>query len=229
MSEVHSLTALARTRTGKGGARQTRREGRVPAVVYGDKKDPVLISLDPGDLERELWNPAFFATLYDLSLDGKTQRVLARDVQYDPVRDKAIHVDFLRVSASTWVTVEVPVQFLNEEKSPGLEQGGLLNVVRHEIELYCKADSIPSHIDVDLTGLEIGDGVHISMVTLPAGVEPTITDRDFTIATIAAPTVVAEEAAEAQAEAEAEHAPAEGEEEEAAEEEAAEEEAEKEE
>jgi large subunit ribosomal protein L25 len=117
-------------------------------------------------------------------------------VQFDPVTDRPLHVDFLRVSAATSVTVQVPVNFLNEEESPGLKRGGLLNVVRHEIEMNCRADAIPSSIDIDLTGLDIGDSIHISMISLPEGVEPTITDRDFTVATIAAPTVVQEEAAE---------------------------------
>ena len=204
MSEVHTLAAASRNRSGKGGARATRRDGRVPGFVYGDKRDPDMISLDPRDLQKELGQAGFYATLFDISVDGKKQRVLPRDVQYDPVTDFPIHVDFLRVSAATSVTVAVPVNFLNEEDCPGLSQGGLLNVVRHEIELSCRADAIPQQIDVDLSGLNIGDGVHISMVSLPDGVEPTITDRDFTIATIAAPTVVAEEAAEAQAEAEGE-------------------------
>jgi len=172
-----------------------------------------MVSMEPRDLERELKTGAFLATVYDLTVNGGTERVLPRDVQFDPVSDRALHVDFLRVSSTTRVTVEIPVHFLNEEQSPGLERGGLLNVVRHEIEFHCRADAIPHSIDIDLTGLDIGDSVHISSVSLPEGVVPTITDRDFTIATIAAPTVIQEEAAE---EEEAEEA-AEGEEAEAAE------------
>ena len=152
-----------------------------------------MITLDPRELERELKTGGFLATIYNVSIDQDKERVLPRDVQFDPVTDRAIHVDFLRVSAATSVTVQVPVNFLNEEESPGLKRGGLLNVVRHEIEMTCRADAIPSGIDIDLTGLDIGDSIHISMITLPDGVAPTITDRDFTVATIAAPTVVQED------------------------------------
>ncbi len=199
MSEIVSMPALARERAGKGPARAARRAGLVPGVIYGAKKDPVMITLDPRDLFRGLKTGSFLATIYELDVSGKKERVLPRDVQFDPVTDNAIHVDFLRVSAATAVTVEVPVQFLNEEEAPGLKRGGLLNIVRHEIEMNCRADAIPSQIEVDLTGLDIGDSVHISMITLPDGVAPTITDRDFTIATIAAPTVVRDEEAEAAA------------------------------
>ena len=212
MADIASMPAQARERAGKGPARAARRAGRVPGVVYGAKKDPLMITLDPRDIARGLRTGSFLATIYDLNVGGKKERVLPRDVQFDPVTDAPLHVDFLRVSASSQVTVDVPVEFLNEEESPGLKRGGLLNVVRHGIELNCQADSIPQSIQVDLTGLDIGDSVHISMVTLPEGVEPTITDRDFTVATIAAPTVVREEEAEAAA-------PAEGEEEVPAEEE----------
>jgi large subunit ribosomal protein L25 len=194
MSDISIIPAMPRTGSGKGPARATRRNGRVPAVVYGAKKDPTLISLDPRDLMRALRAGSFMATVFDVDVDGKTERALPRDVQFHPVTDKPLHVDFLRVPSATTVTVNIPVAFLNEEESPGLKRGGLLNVVRHDIEANCRADAIPHHIEVDLTGLEIGDSVHISMVPLPDGVAPTITDRDFTVATIAAPTVVQEEA-----------------------------------
>jgi large subunit ribosomal protein L25 len=198
MSEVHTLVAEAKDRAGKGAARAARRAGRVPAVIYGAKKPPVMISLEPRDLDREISGGGFFATLYDVQVADKTERVLARDLQLHPVTDRPLHVDFLRVSASTEVTVQVPCSFNNEEESPGLKRGGVLNIVRYELELVCRADAIPQQIDVDLTGLEIGDSVHISEVSLPDGVQPTITDRDFTIASIAAPSVIAEEAAEAE-------------------------------
>jgi large subunit ribosomal protein L25 len=201
MSEVVTIAAHAREGAGKGPARATRNAGRVPAVIYGAKKAPKLISLDPRDIQRELRTGAFLATLYEIDVDGKKERVLPKDIQFHPVNDWPLHVDFYRVSARSTVTVGVAVEFLNEEESPGLSRGGLLNVVRHEIELSCRADSIPSEIEVDLTGLDIGDSVHISEVTLPEGVELTITDRDFTICTIAAPTVVQDEAAEEAAEA----------------------------
>lgn len=209
MVEILSIAAEARPHAGKGPARALRRAGRVPAVIYGAKKSPVTISLDPRDVTRALKSGSFLATVYDVQVDGKTERVLPRDIQFHPVTDDPTHVDFLRVSAATTVTVHVPVHFLNDEKAPGLKRGGLLNVVRHDIEMVCRADAIPHHIEVDLTGLEIGDSIHISTVSLPDGVRPTITDRDFTVATIAAPTVVRDEAAE---EAAAGEEPAEGEE-----------------
>ena len=195
MAEHTIIAAERRERAGKGPARAARRAGRVPGVIYGAKKDPSLVTLDPRELDRELRTGAFLATVYDVQTDGDKERVLPRDVQFDPVTDRVLHVDFLRVSAASTVTVQVPVNFLNEEESPGLKRGGLLNVVRHEIEMICRADAIPSGVEVDLTGLEIGDSIHISMIALPEGVAPTITDRDFTVATIAAPTVVQEEAA----------------------------------
>ena len=199
MSDTIALPAEARERVGKGAARAVRRAGRVPAVIYGDRKDPLTISLDPRDVDRELHKPGFFATLFDVEVSGKKHRVLPRDVQLDPVSDRTIHVDFLRVAQDTEVTVNVPVNFVNDEESPGLKRGGVLNIVRHEIEFTCRADAIPQQIELDLTGLEIGDSVHISMVKLPDGVTPTITDRDFTIATVAAPSAVKAEAAEEQA------------------------------
>ena len=204
MSDTIALPAEPRERVGKGAARAVRRAGRVPAVIYGDRKDPLTISLDPRDVDRELHKPGFFATLYDVEVGGKKHRVLPRDVQLDPVSDRTVHVDFLRVAQDTEVTVNVPVNFVNEEESPGLKRGGVLNIVRHEIEFTCRADAIPQQIELDLTGLEIGDSVHISMVKLPDGVTPTITDRDFTIATVAAPSAVKAEAAEEQAAAEGE-------------------------
>ena len=193
MAEVSIIAAERRERAGKGPARATRRAGRVPGVIYGAKKDPAMVTLDPRELDRELNTGGFMATIYDVQIEQDKERVLPRDVQFDPVTDRPIHVDFLRVSATTSVTVQVPVNFLNEEESPGLKRGGLLNVVRHEIEMICQADAIPSAVEVDLTGLDIGDSIHISMIPLPDGVVPTITDRDFTVATIAAPTVAQEE------------------------------------
>ena len=213
MSNTIALPAEPRERVGKGAARAVRRAGRVPAVIYGDRKDPLTISLDPRDVDRELHKPGFFATLFDVEVGGRKHRVLPRDVQLDPVSDRTIHVDFLRVAQDTEVTVNVPVQFVNEDGAPGLKRGGVLNIVRHEIEFTCRADVIPQQIEINLGGLEIGDSVHISMVKLPDGVTPTITDRDFTIATVAAPSAVKAEAAEEQAAAEGEEgeAPAAGE------------------
>jgi large subunit ribosomal protein L25 len=199
MTEVHSLSVELRDRAGKGAARATRRAGRVPGVVYGNKEAATLISLEPRALVRELHKTGFFATLFDLKMGERSERVLPRDVQFDPVTDRPLHIDFLRVGAGTRVHVNVPVIFQNELASPGLKRGGVLNIVRHEIEFICAADSIPHSITIELTGLEIGDSVHISMVKLPEGVAPAITDRDFTIATIAPPTAQKLEAADAAA------------------------------
>jgi large subunit ribosomal protein L25 len=198
MTETHQLSVQLRQRAGKGAARSVRREGRVPGVIYGGKQDPVLISIDPLELKRELHRIGFFATLFDLKLDGTAHRVLARDVQFDPVTDKPLHVDFLRVTGESRIVVQVPVEFINEAKSPGLKRGGVLNVVRHEIELRCSVEAIPRSITIDLDGLDIGDSIHISHVTLPEGARPTI-ERDFTIASVAAPSAVRAEALEAQA------------------------------
>lgn len=209
MVEMTSFAAEARDGAGKGPARALRRAGRVPAVIYGEGKPQEMISLEARKLRRELANPRFFSTLYGLELNGQTVRVLPREVQLHPVSDEPLHADFVRVSAGTTVEVEVPVVFLNEDTSPGLKKGGVLNVVRREIELMCPADAIPGEITVDLQPFDIGDSIHISHVVLPEGVRPTITDRDFTIATISAPTVVAEVEEEEEAEAEAEEVEAE--------------------
>jgi large subunit ribosomal protein L25 len=196
MADVTSLAASARSQSGKGPARAARRAGQVPAIIYGNNLDPVPISVGRKELERQIHVPGFFIRLVDVSLDGETHRVLPRDVQFHPVSDVPLHVDFLRFSADRKITVAVPVHFGNEEESPGLKRGGVLNVVRREIELLCPADAIPGELVVDLAPFDIGDSIHISHVTLPAGVEATITDRDFTVATIAAPTVSVDEEAE---------------------------------
>lgn len=184
MAEAVELKAWARGRSGKGGARAERREGRVPGTLYGDKKDPETISVDYRAINLQLHTGHFQSTIFVLDLDGKKTRVIPRAVQLDPVRDFPIHVDFLRLGKDALVTVEVPVRFLNEAASPGLKRGGVLNIVRHEIQVRCPSDAIPDHFDIDLTGLEIGDAVHISALKLPEGVKPTITERDFTVATI---------------------------------------------
>jgi large subunit ribosomal protein L25 len=193
MSEVQNLSAELRSRAGKGAARQSRRDGRVPGVIYGDKKPPTLISVAPRELMKELRKKAFHVTLFDIAVDGRKERVLPRDVQFDPVGDQPIHVDFMRVGEHTRVHVAVPVSFRNEATSPGLKRGGVLNIVRHTIEVECLATQIPSEIRIDLAGTDIGHSVHISSVVLPEGVRPTITVRDFTIATVAPPTILAVE------------------------------------
>jgi len=205
MSQIHSLSAEPKERAGKGAARAARRDGRIPGVIYGAKKPPLMITLDPQEMSREMRGGDFFTTLFDVKVNGGSERVLARDLQLHPVSERPLHVDFLRVSSATVVVVEVPCHFVNDEESPGIKRGGVLNVVRHTLELSCRADAIPNEIVIDLTGLEIGDSVHISQIDLPNGVTPTITDRDFTVASIAAPSVVKEEAAEeAEGEEEAE-------------------------
>ena len=197
MPEIMSLSAEPRERAGKGAARATRREGRVPAIVYGDKQEPVLISLEPRELGRAVARPGFFATLVDIQLDGTTHRTLPRDIQYHPVTDKPLHADFMRVGAGAQVSVMVPVVFINHERSPGLRRGGILNIVRHGIEMVCTVDNIPERLVVDLDGLEIGDSVHSGAVQMPEGARPVIHERDFTVASIAASSAVREEAAAA--------------------------------
>ncbi len=195
--ETYELKAEARERVGKGSARSVRRDGRVPAVIYGDKQPPIAITLPYKELFYKIHGGGFMTTIATIDLGGKKVQVLPKDYQLDPVRDFPLHVDFLRIGKDTVVTVEVPVHFVNEEKSPGLKRGGVLNIVRHEIEFTCPATAIPDAITLDLTGLDIGDSVHISAITLPEGVKPTIADRDFTIATIAAPAVLKAEDEEA--------------------------------
>jgi large subunit ribosomal protein L25 len=192
MSDIISITAEKRERAGKGVARALRREGLVPAVIYGDNKDPEGVSLSRKDFTKLYNTGRLMSTLLDIEIDGKKSRVITRDLQLHPVRDDIMHADFLRLGKGSKIAVEVQVVFLNEETSPGLKAGGVLNVVRYTVELNCPANSIPESIELDLGELEVGDSMHISNVTLPDGVEPVISDRDFTIATIAAPSVSVE-------------------------------------
>lgn len=196
MSESYELTAEVRGGVGKGAARAVRRQDKIPAVIYGDKKPPIPIALSHRDVTKKIHGGGFLTTVATIDVAGERIRVIPRDYQLDPVKDIPLHVDFLRVAEGAMLTLEIPVHFLNEEKSPGLKRGGVLNVVRHAVELEVPVDAIPEAIEIDLTGLDIGDSIHISHVTLPQNVTPTITDRDFTIATIAAPAVLtaAEEA-----------------------------------
>jgi large subunit ribosomal protein L25 len=190
MSKVVELKAAARDRVGKGAARATRRAGLVPAVIYGDKQPAEPIAIERKDLATKIKAGGFLTTLFSVDLNGEKSRVIPRDVQFDPVRDFPIHVDFLRLGEGARLDVSVPVNFINEELSPGIKRGGVLNVVRHEIEVNCLADQIPERLVADLTGYDIGDSLHISAIPLPEGVTPTITDRDFTVATVAAPAVL---------------------------------------
>ena len=185
MSNSYELKAEAREQVGKGSARAVRRDGKVPAVIYGDKQPPLAIALSYKEIYYKIHGGGFLTTVATIDVDGKKIQVLPKDYQLDPVRDFPVHVDFLRVGKDTEVNVAVPVHFINHEQSPGLKRGGALNVVRHEVEFHCPANAIPESITVDLTGTEIGDSIHISSVKLPAGVKPVISDRDFTVATIA--------------------------------------------
>ena len=187
MSETLNLSAETRDRAGKGASRVLRREGRTPAVIYGGNEEPVAIHLEEKALNKALGTGHFFNSIVEITVGGNTVRTLPKDVAFHPVTDRPLHADFLRVSKNAEVHVNVPVVFANEEKSPGLKKGGILNIVRHELEMVCAAGSIPDDIVVDVSGYEVGDSIHISAVTLPNGVKPAITDRDFTIATIVAP------------------------------------------
>ena len=197
MSDIHTITASVRERAGKGIARALRSEGLVPAVIYGDNKDPQGLSIAMGELKKLYNTGRMLSTLIDLDVDGKKERAIARDVQLHPVRDDIMHADFLRLGKGAKIAVEVSVNFLNEETCPGLNMGGVLNVVRYTVELNCPADNIPTSIDLDLAEAQMNDSIHISEVNLPDGVEPVISDRDFTIATIAAPAALKSESSEA--------------------------------
>jgi large subunit ribosomal protein L25 len=185
MSELISLKATARPRAGKGAARQARRDGNVPAVIYGNQETPETISLEYNELWKQVLKGHFTSTAIELDVEGKKHIVLARDVQVDPVRDTPLHVDFQRVGKDGVIRVSIPMHFVNETLSPGLKRGGVLNIVRHDVEVFAPYDKIPRFFEVNLEGLEIGRSIHISAVTMPEGVSPVIKNRDFTIATIA--------------------------------------------
>ncbi|MGD9507968.1 MAG: 50S ribosomal protein L25/general stress protein Ctc [Geminicoccaceae bacterium] len=188
--------AEKREKSGKGPARQLRRENKIPAIVYGGRGEPLQIAMPVKEISLALaQNPRFFSTVFELDFGGEKLKVLPREAQLHPVTDLPLHVDFLRAERGALIHVDVPLRFVHEEQSPGLKRGGVLNVVRRTLELICPADAIPGEIQIDLSGREIGDSIHISQVTLPEGVKPTITDRDFTICSIVPPTVVAETAA----------------------------------
>jgi len=191
MSDALTLPAEARERAGKGASRVLRREGRVPAVIYGGKEEPTPIHVEAKELVRQLGTGHFMNSIVMIEVaGGKPVRAIPKDVAFDPVTDRPIHADFLRLSRDSKIQVAVPVIFANEEDSPGLKKGGVLNIVRHELELVCESDKIPDDITIDVTGKDIGDSIHISEVKLPAGSESAITDRDFTIATLVAPSAL---------------------------------------
>lgn len=187
MSDTLTLPAETRDRAGKGASRALRREGRVPAVVYGNNEEPAAIHVEEKELVRQLGTGHFFNSIVEITVGGKTVRTLPKDVAFHPVNDRPLHADFLRISKDHKVHVNVPVHFINEAASPGLKRGGVLNIVRHELDLICDPEGIPDEVAIDVTGLEVGASIHISHVTLPEGAKSAITDRDFTIATIVAP------------------------------------------
>jgi large subunit ribosomal protein L25 len=218
--QIREIKAEPRGNGGTGGARAVRRQDKVPAVVYGDGRAPENIALNGRELNIIIDRGKFLSTVFELDVGGTKSRVIPREVQLDPVRDWPIHVDFQRVGAGARIRVNVPVRFINEGLSPGLKRGGVLNIVRHEVEVTCPADAIPEYFEFNLEGLEIGRSIHISAVKMPDGVKPTILNRDFTVATVAghkieeeaaapgAEAVAAEGAAPAEGEAAAEGAPA---------------------
>lgn len=208
MRDINTIAAEARSRAGKGTARATRLKGRVPGVIYGEKQTPELISVESRELLKEMHKGSFFSRLFTIDIGGKTERVLARDVQLDPVSDRPIHVDFQRIGKDSKVRIFIPVHFLDQDQSPGIKKGGVLNIVRHEVEFFCQPDNIPEALSISLAGMEIGHSIHISAFELPQGIKPVIQDRDFTVATIAAPTK--EDEAAPKAEAAAAAAPAAG-------------------
>ena len=190
MSEQLTLPAETRDRAGKGASRELRNQGRVPAVVYGANQEPLSIHVEEKLLAKMLSTGHFMNSVVMIDAGGKTTRTLPKDVQFHPVTSRPVHVDFLRIGEHSKVTVAVPVRFSDEEASPGIKRGAVLNIVKHEIELSCDASEIPDDIEISLKGLDVGDSIHISNVTLPKGATPTITDRDFTIATIVAPSAL---------------------------------------
>ena len=190
MSDALKLPAELRERAGKGASRALRREGRVPAVIYGGKEEPTPIHVEEKLLMLQLNTGHFMNSIVMIEQDGQIIRTIPKDVALHPVTDRPLHVDFLRLSKDAKIEVAIPVVFVNEEASPGLKKGGVLNVVRHELELVCEADKIPSEVQIDVTGKEVGDSIHISSVTLPEGSESAITDRDYTIATLVAPSAL---------------------------------------
>ena len=205
MSDALTLPAESRERAGKGASRALRREGRVPAVIYGGKEEPQPIHVEAKLLSLQLGTGHFMNSIVMIELGGQAIRTLPKDVAFHPVTSRPIHADFLRLGKDAKVDVNVPVVFINEEDSPGLKRGGVLNIVRHELELVCDADKIPTEVQIDVTGREVGDSIHISHVNLPARSASKIDDRDFTIATIVAPSALKKaEGAAAAAEGEAE-------------------------
>ncbi len=189
MSDITVIPAAKRERAGKGAARATRREGLVPCVIYGNSQDPAMVSIDPRILWKGLESGHFFSTVYTVDVDGTEEKALVRDVQFHPVTDAILHVDFLRAGKKTILHLSVPVNFLNEDDCVGVKAGGIINYVRHEIEIVCSAANVPSELTFDLTKVAVGDTIRISDLDLPEGVESSISDRDPVVININAPKV----------------------------------------
>ena len=204
MSDQLTLSAEARDGVGKGASRHLRRQGRIPAVIYGNNEVPTGIHLEEKMLMKALMTGHFMNSIIMIEVGGQEVRTLPKDVQFHPVSERPLHADFLRIGEHSEVHVNVPVHFIDQDLSPAIKRGAVLNIVRHELELVCDAAVIPDEITVSLKGLEVGDSIHISAVTLPAGAKSAITDRDFTIATIIAPSGMKSSGADAAADAEAE-------------------------
>jgi large subunit ribosomal protein L25 len=201
MAETTKVVAKKRDRAGKGGARSSRRDGLIPAVIYGDKQPPMMIAVEPKSIDSVMHREGYFNHTLKIDVEGTNFDVLPRDVQVDPVTDKPLHLDFLRIGPDSVITVQVPVHFRNEAGSPGIKRGGVLNIVMHEITVRTKPATIPEYFEVDLTGLEIGHSVHLSALKVPDGVRVVSRDKNPTVASVAAPTVVREAAAQAAADA----------------------------
>ena len=206
MRETLELKAEPRGNLGKGASYRVRQSGSIPGIVYGGSAEPVAIQVDEHTLTRHFGTGAFLQTLVMLEVGGKKTRVIPRAVQLDPVTDRPLHVDFLRLTPGGKISLEIPVHFRGHENSPGLKRGGVLNIVRHEVAMLCPVDNIPEYIEGDLSGLDIGNSLHISAFTLPEGVRALIRERDFTVATIAPPTTYTEETPQAAAAVEGEEA-----------------------
>jgi len=190
VSEIVQIEAKKRDLVGTGISRELRGNQMIPCIIYGDKKDPVPIQVDEKKLRAQVNDAGFFSKQCEIKVDDSVYKVLPKDLQLHPVNEKILHIDFLRVGQNTTVTLFVPVKFINENSCEGLKQGGVLNIVRHEVEIKTLVSKIPEFLEANLDGLEIGDNIHISSIELAEGVSPTITDRDFTIATVAPPTVM---------------------------------------
>lgn len=206
MSSVKTLNIEVRSKGGTGPARATRRSGCIPGILYGTGIEPLMVSIDQKTLALEIQDPHYHTKLYDLKIGSANHRALLRDVQLDPVTDFPLHVDFFRVDPTSRITVDVLLKFINEDKSPGIKRGGVLNIVYHNLQLSCPVDSIPEQITLDLEGLEVGQSIHLNDVKLPTGVQVTHSSRDYTLATIVAPSGLKSESSDSTETAEAEEA-----------------------